>query len=529
MKTAKKIALIAFLWILVVSSGTVGTLDTSLRLQMAHAWWTGTPEIVDLDYKPIIRGDIRSGIMGVDGKRYIAYEQGQSILMLPGDWVGTQVHRLFPALSLKDARQLVVSLLIFVPLNVAAVLAGYWLLRLFEFDRRTAGLTSLLSLLGTTMLHYAQVHQHNNQVLLLVTLGYAAAIAYLQQGKTQFALLSGFVLGGAMLVRITSTIHALTVFLFFVGCLAYQYRDKLQRVVKGALCWIVGFIPLTLVGRTFDFLRYGSFLASGKSVEQQQLATDPTWTGLPELPANFPLINAPHVGIVGALSSPAKSIFIYDPLLLPCLVLAIVLWKTFSPVMRWYLVTAALNLALHLVAYGRFLYWHGDTAWGARYQVTSVHLLLFPLLAVLVQRYWLSRGVKAWLASGLITLALMVQLASVAMPMHLEVAQAEIGAPGSRRQFRLGQRLANVACLVTGSPWSFCVDRLDPEKRQYLGANNHINFLPFTFSKRAADNPALSGLSIALFIVWGLAVLLASGATLIYLRYLFQAAGSPTS
>jgi hypothetical protein len=206
MKTVTKIALISLLWICLINSGTLGSLDTDLRLQMAHAWWTGTEEVSPPPKSQLkIRGDIRAGIMGVGGKRYIAYEQGQSMLMLPGDWLGTQMHRLFPSIEEKDWRDLVVNFLIFVPLNIAVVVSCFWLLRLFDFEERIAGLTSIILLLGTTVLHYAQVHQHNNQVLLFVTIGYACALAFVKQERPRFLLLGGLALGAAVLLRITST------------------------------------------------------------------------------------------------------------------------------------------------------------------------------------------------------------------------------------------------------------------------------------------------------------------------------------
>lgn len=66
MKTVTKIALIALLWITVVNSGTMGSLDTDLRLQMAHAWWTGTEEVqIPPGYKLKVRGDIQAGVIGV--------------------------------------------------------------------------------------------------------------------------------------------------------------------------------------------------------------------------------------------------------------------------------------------------------------------------------------------------------------------------------------------------------------------------------------------------------------------------------
>ncbi|MBE9125816.1 MULTISPECIES: hypothetical protein [unclassified Coleofasciculus] len=518
MKTLTKITLIALLWITAINSGTLGTLDTDIRLQMAHAWWTGTEEVqISPNYKLKVRGDIQAGVIGTGGKRYIAYEQGQSLLMLPGDWLGTQLHQWFPNIPSKTLRDLTVNFLIFIPLNVATVVACFWLLRLFDFEERIAGLASLAWLLGTTVLHYAQVHQHNNQVLLFVIIGYAAALAYVRSGRPRFALISGLALGGTMLIRITSLIHVLTVVLFLIGCIAYQNRDKL-KVIKTAGLWIVGFIPFSLVGRIFDYHRYGSFLATGKSVEKKQLFTDPMWEGLPKLPDNYPLINEPYIGILGSLFSPEKSIFIYDPLLLPCLALGILLWKKLSPFMQWYLITGLLNLGLHLAAYSRFFFWHGDSAWGARYQVTSIHLLLIPLLGLFVERLLSARKLTTWLMQGILALAILVQIASVTMPMNLEIYQKQLGVPGTRFDFRLGQRFNNIICLVNGSFSQGCVDR-NPAKKRYLEHLNHLFFLPFNFSQKAALNSRLTKFLQVLLIVWVLVIALAIGSTLRYLYW----------
>jgi hypothetical protein len=120
----------------------------------------------------------------------------------------------------------------------------------------------------------------------------------------------------------SSAIHALSVFLFLLACLLLQ-RTKKINVFKALCFWVVGFLPLgTLVG-LFNFIRYGDFLDFGQKVAFEQLATDPLWRGIPSLPANYPFTYTPDVGILGVLFSPAKSIFIYDPLLLPCLIIAI--------------------------------------------------------------------------------------------------------------------------------------------------------------------------------------------------------------
>lgn len=512
MKTVTQLALICCLWLAVISSGTLGVIDSELRLQMAHAWWTVTEEVqIPPDAKPRVRGDIRFGVVGADGRRYISYEQGQSLLMLPGDWLGSQLHRWFPEIASQQLREMAVSLCIFIPLNVAVVVAAFWLLRLLEFGERLSGLTALTWLLGTTVLHYAQLHQQNNQVLLCALLGYAGALAYTQRQRPQFAFISGLAAGAAILIRISSAVHALTVLLFFVGCVAYQ-RRRLQPLLAAIGWWIAGCLPFSLLGRLLDWQRYGSFWDNARVVEKMQLTTDPMWEGMPQLPDGFPLLNPPHVGILGPLFAPAKSIFLYDPFLLPCVILAILLWRRLSPYLQWYIITIALNLCLHLVAYSRYFFWHGDSAWGARYHVTSVQLLLLPLIALLIQQLLAARGIKKWLMQSLIALAIAVQLASVAMPMDLEIFQAQLGMLGTRHDFRLGQRIVNITCLINPQ-WSDRCIKNYPEKEKILSTWNHLNFLPFTFNHKGANNPAALKYSSLLFVAWLIILILAIATT----------------
>ncbi|MFM7701795.1 MAG: hypothetical protein ACKO7V_13580, partial [Bacteroidota bacterium] len=97
----------------------------------------------------------------------------------------------------------------------------------------------------------------------------------------------------------------MTILLFFIICLIYKNPNWRKRFLR-IFWWIVGFIPLFLLGRIFDWTRYGSFWMTGKIVEELQITTDPMWQGMPQLPEGFPVLNSPHVGIFGALFAPAK-------------------------------------------------------------------------------------------------------------------------------------------------------------------------------------------------------------------------------
>jgi hypothetical protein len=239
-------------------------------------------------------------------------------------------------------------------------------------------------------------------------------------------------------------------------------------------------MPLILLGRVMDYFRFGSFWTTGATLARQQWHTDPIFSGLPEVPANFPFTNPPWVGIWGVLLSPAKSIFIYDPLLLPCLVLGIVLWRKLTPYLQWYLVTAILNLCLHIAFYSRLDFWHGDAAWGARYHVTSVHLLLIPLIALFIQHLLGVKGVRRWVISGVIVLAILVQITSLVFRPSADTGRIYGASPSSFTKFRLGERIQNIVCLVNPSFSQDCPRRLGVNQEPLI---QKVALLPFSFTQ----------------------------------------------
>lgn len=508
-KTVIQVALISLLIITVVNRGNLASVDTVVRLQMAHAWWTGTEE-VDPNYKPYIRGDLWVGITGNDGKRYLSYDPGQAILMLPGDWLGSQIHRLFPNSSLMDLRQAVVSYFVFVPLNIFAVLVCFWILRLMNFSETIAGMSAIAWLVCTTFLAYAQETQHNNQILLFVGLGYAGILAYINGNQKRFLVLSGVAVSAAVLIRASSIIHILTSVLFLIICTLYQNRNRskfLQSFLEPLGVWILGFTPLVVLGRLFDYLRYGSFFITGQALSAQQFTTDPKWEGLPEFPPNYPFINPPHVGILGPLFSPIKSIFIYDPLLIPCLIIGIIFWKRLSFYIKAYLCVGLLNLGLHLLLTSKLIFWGGDLSWGARYHVTSIHLLIIPLLALLIQEAISSKGLRAWVLRSLFAIALIIQIASVTIYHGLEIDQSptregDLAPEVHASQFRLGQRFVNIACQFNLS--------IAPECKP-------VQMLPFR------NNPAI-------FVwLWRVLVAIAIATTALFIRRQYRLARNASS
>src|SRR5438445_10937958 len=76
------VGLAAFLTAVLVQYVELGSIDTVLRLQTTHSFWTSASLVLPEDYREI-------GLVGRDGRIYVPYGIGQSLLMLPSDMVGT--------------------------------------------------------------------------------------------------------------------------------------------------------------------------------------------------------------------------------------------------------------------------------------------------------------------------------------------------------------------------------------------------------------------------------------------------------
>ena len=234
-----------------------------------------------------------------------------------------------------------------------------------------------------------------------------------------------------------------------------------------------------LIERLYNFYRFGSFTQTYIPIFARELrAQDPT------LPANFPWSTPFHEGVLGALFKPEKSIFLFDPLLVLAILLLVLLWKRLGAEVRAYAVTSLLLLAGYISFYARYTYWAGDFAWGDRYVSTAAEMV--ALIAVpLLLRYRANLNPWIWRGSiALIAASLMIQIASLAFWLPLEIYQMEtFGHP----TFVIALRFKNIAAFALGKmdAWGLNTDAMSEDPWDYV----HIttwNFLPFLLHRAGA-------------------------------------------
>lgn len=459
---------------IVVQSGDLGSSDAQHRLQSAHSFWTSEPPVFPNEYPEF-------GVRGRGGKIQSFYGIGQSLLFLPADIAGRLIEKLPVFTAYSDngneptVRNIVVGYSVSIFVNVFTALVCARFLALLGFSRRqlAAGVVALL--VATTHLHYTQILQENNYIFLLTITGLAFQFEWVRTGSRRALVIGSAAFGLNLLTRVT-TVTDLTAGCLFV-LLALLFDDLRGRALW-ARCreYLMVAVPIYAVfgflDRLYQFYRFGSFWTTYMrltAIEMRQRD--------PSLPANFPFSAPFHEGFWGALFSPEKSIFLFDPLLIVTALILLVAWKHLDRTVKAYQIAMAVMLLAYLCFYARYFAWAGDWAWGDRYVSTSVQfaeLLAVPLL--LRHRRELGRAI--FLAGATIcAISVAVQAASVAFWLSLEEYQLMVM---RRPVWVVPLRLENIAGFAFGKMQAWGLYRFMPIDDSW--ALQHItcwNFLPF--------------------------------------------------
>jgi hypothetical protein len=460
----------------VVQSGELGTADTMHRLQTTHWLWTSEPQVFPADYPEF-------GLHGRGGRLYSWYGIGQSLLMLPGDLLGTSLSHLSLFSNYTDdpaVRSIVVSYFTAILVNVLTAWIAFRLLRQLSFGIAEAVAGVLALLFCTTHLHYTQNMMENNYIMLLTLVGFSFQFEWLRSASRRALFIGSCALGLNLLTRLTTALDLMAAgaFLLLILWLEGMSGQKLVRTITGYLRIAAPvYLFFLLLDRAYQFYRFGSFTNTYVSLFALEYRQRD-----PGLPLNFPWTTPFHSGFLGPLLQPEKSIFLFDPLLILAFAMLILFWKRLSPAIRAFGLTSLLLLFSYIAFYARYAYWAGDFAWGDRYVSTAVELAALLAVPILVRHRNLLRetsfGKAVWIAGcALIVASLMIQLASLTFWLPLEIYQMEtLGHP----TFVIALRFKNILAFASGKmdAWGLTNDSMREDAWDYV----HIttwNFLPF--------------------------------------------------
>ena len=482
------LALTAGLIAFVVQSGELGTADTQHREQSAHAFWTAEPPVFPNEYPEF-------GVHGRGGKLQSWYGIGQSLLMLPADIVGSYVERLpiFAGYTGTDptVRNIIVSYSTNILITVLTALLCFRFLRQLNFSVRQSAVGVMALLLATTHLHYTQNMMENNYIFLLTLAGFSYQYEWVVSGSRRALLLGSAAFGLNLLTRLTTGLDLLAGGFFALLVLwltGVRGQDLWTRCKTYVVTAAPVYIFFGLLDRLYQFYRFGSFFNTYVSVVAREARERD-----PSLSIKYPFEKPFHEGFFGALFSPEKSIFLFDPLLIMMVLLTVVAWKRFTPAVKAYVVTGYLLLLAYISFYARYTVWSGDFAWGDRYVSTAVELAV--LLAIpLLLRHRLQVGKAVWVTGlALLGISTVIQIASLCFWLPLEIYQMEsLGHP----TFVIVQRFRNIVMFAQGRMYDNFAMHWDPWDYVHITT---WNFLPFLL-KRVGVAPAWA--VRVTFIIW---------------------------
>ena len=497
------LCLVAGLLAFAVQTGELGTADTAHRLQTTHWLWTSEPQVFPNEYPEF-------GLHGRGGRLYSWYGIGQSLLMFPADLVGTWIsrRRIFSEYQDDPAiRSIVVGYSTSILISVLTAWIAFRFLRQLRFGVRESVFGVLALMFCTTHLHYTQNMQENNYLMLLTLAGFSFEFEWLRTGSTRALAIGSAALGLNLLTRITTVLDIGTVglFLFLVmwSGRSHEFAGAALRVIRSRMWKYVKvtapiYFIFVLAERAYSFYRFGSWTGTYLPIfAKAQKLQDPT------LPANFPWSTPFYEGFLGTLFKPEKSIFLFDPLLVLAIGLLVLLWPRLEREVRAYAIAAIFMLLAYMSFYARYAYWAGDFSWGDRYVATPVEFVV--LLAVpLLLRYRESLSKLVWrVGLGLIAVSFIIQVASLAFWLPLEIYQSEnMGHP----MFIIALRFKNIVAFALGKmqAWGLNTEAMGQDPWDYV----HIttwNFLPFLLRRVGA---APSWVVHTAFAVWVAAIVL---------------------
>lgn len=272
------------------------------------------------------------------------------LVHVPGAFLQSLVERAGPRSTVAFTSQLA-------PLVLGALVPtlSFGMFRRLGYERRQVAAMTLLLGAGTSVLVYA--HRPYSEIIQAAcfVFFFDALLRTEREPRPRAFLRLGLAAG--LLINSKNVYFAC----FPGACLLLGVRWRAQRdVLLRGLGWAgAGFLPGLLAFVAYNQVRWGSPFASG-------------YGGA--VTAGFWRENI-LVGLWGQLLSPGKSVLLYSPPLL----LALFGARRFVSRRPAAAAAIALTVGPIVLIYARYVFWSGDWAWGPRYLLFALPILMLPI------------------------------------------------------------------------------------------------------------------------------------------------------
>jgi hypothetical protein len=364
----------------------------------------------DYDINQVRWMGLQQGTFGPDGELYCRKGLATSLLAIPLVWLGMVV----PFWGLVQS-----GMLLNVIITALTGLLVFLYVRRLGYSPSTGLISGLVFGLGTMAWPYAKYFfsEPLSGLSVLAAAYFLLHVASPDRGKARLkaALLSGFCVGLAIATRFA---NAVLIPIFLAALLAYllcrdgvtdwqTMRSRPSRLLSTTWREVCAFaLPLLLWGivmAAYNYLRFGNPLTTGYLPQESFSAP---WA----------------TGILGLLLSPGRGIVLYCPILL-ALIPALPSFFRRHRLEAIFLLLISLS---YLLLYGKWFMWHGGYAWGPRFLVPIVPLLII-ILAPLIERL---RGKWCGVFWALFGLSMAIQILGLSVHFqHHQEALLETGLP----------------------------------------------------------------------------------------------------
>lgn len=165
--------------------------------------------------------------------------------------------------------------------------------------------------------------------------------------------------------------------------LIWELRRNWRQLLLVAGMGLAAATPIGAIYLYYNYLRWGSMFFSGYGVSIGSSGISVSAGTLRPIPL---------VGLWGMFLSPGKSIFLYSPPLL----VSLFAFLRFAKRFRHVVVAMVLTILPNLYVHSQTLSWSGDYAWGPRYTVFALAILLLPAGFLVEDWLAVAKAIQRW-------------------------------------------------------------------------------------------------------------------------------------
>lgn len=383
----------------ITSPGVINVSDGESRFRVALSIVERGQVDVDSDIRDL-EGFFTKGS---DGKNYCNYNLGQSLIMSPFVMFGKLIESKLPPEYGKRKDRIIISSLIALicfPLFATGAVVMFYLCML-ELGRspRASLVTSIVYGAATIVWPYASSSFEENIIAFLTLVGFFYYLRGSNRAKYTSAIMAGFFIGFAILVRVSVVVQATILFMGYLFRIYLQIKfgkDKWKHYALEISCFLIS--AILTGGGTFiyNYIKTGNVFETGYNLNQV-------------------LNGNPIVGFYAMLISPGEGIVWYVPVILLSLITAprVIKTKNCNEIIAYVIFIGV------MIFYSFFFGWGAEMAWGPRFLASAVPFLLLPIGILFDENKCWSKK-KKFPIYILIFFSVLIQILGIAMPHDTE-------------------------------------------------------------------------------------------------------------